>query len=76
MVKKFRATNLSDLRKTAKKMSEQAALHLVDAVIAGGRISEAKTGKHFCWVTKFKSGHTVVVRQKRTKKSADSFLIY
>lgn len=57
-------------------INDQLAVIYVSKVIKGGRVSEANNIKHYCWVTKFESGMTVVVRKKRTEKSADSFVVY
>lgn len=58
------------------KTSPEMALTLVKDVISGGKVSVGRGIKHFCWASKFSSGHTVWVRQKKTKNSADSFVVY
>lgn len=52
------------------------AITLVKCVVAEGRVSETQKGvKHFCWLTRFANGNTVLSRRKSTAKSADSFRI-
>lgn len=52
------------------------ALARVFQVIQGGRVSENKHGKHYCWHTVFVDGIHVSVRPKRHPKAADSFIVY
>lgn len=53
------------------------ALEKVAEVIRQGRISEAAGIPHYCWVTVFKmTGLVVSTRRKRSKTSADSFVVY
>lgn len=50
------------------------AVLAVTKVIEDGRVSEARGIKHYCWITKF-AGITVYTRDKKTKTSADSFIV-
>ncbi len=52
------------------------ALQKVKLVIEGGRVSNARKIKHYCWATTFNDKTTVEVRQKKTKDSPDSFIVY
>lgn len=51
------------------------AMEKVYKVIREGQVSEAAGIKHYCWVTTFRDGEAVIVKRKRTKKSADSFIV-
>jgi len=57
-------------------VSSQVALKRVARVIEGGRVSEAAGILHYCWVTTFEDGVIVNVRHKKSRGSADSFLVY
>ena len=54
------------------------ALAKVLAVVNKGKISKSYKHKikHYCWVSTFKDGSVVQVRQKRNEQSADSFIVY
>lgn len=58
----------------ADDVDPEKALNCVATVIAGGRVSG--DGIHFCWVTKFHSGITVVTNRKKSQSAADSFTVY
>ena len=58
-----------------ENISDLAALNRVMRVMGEGQISEASTGAHYCWHVEFSDGVSVSVRRKRSKDSADSFVV-
>lgn len=62
--------------KTRDDIPMSTAIVYVEKVMAKGRISQARGIKHYCWACVFESGIVVAVRQKKTKDSADSFIVY
>ena len=61
---------------TRDNIDMATAIAYVESVMNKGRISEGRGIKHYCWVCVFESGIVVAVRQKKTNKSADSFIVY
>lgn len=52
------------------------ALLKVRSVINSGKISKDKSIPHYCWLTKFDDGLTVITGKKKSDGSADSFTVY
>lgn len=57
-------------------ISEISALEYVIGVMKLERVSKAREIKHFGWASRFKDGTIVTVREKKTAKSPDSFIVY
>jgi len=52
------------------------ALFKISQVVRAGRVSEGRGINHFCWHTEFSDGLVVNARQKKSIKSADSFVVW
>jgi len=61
---------------TYEGVDEDTAMTRVNNVIRGGRVSENKNGKHFCWVTTWTDGVVVYTRAKKKGQDSDSFHIF
>ena len=46
------------------------------SVILGGYRSKGRGIPHYCWVTRFADKTIVETRQKKTRKSPESFVVY
>ena len=57
-------------------ISDFSALNRVMMVVGEGKVREGKTGAHYGWHVQFSDGVVVSVRRKRSKDSADSFVVY
>lgn len=56
-------------------ISDAAAAWYVSQVMNAGRISTANGIDHYCWVTRFADGVSVITKRKRSLSAADSFVV-
>lgn len=57
-------------------ISEEDAIYMVKLSMESGRISSNKNGKHYCWMTTFKTGEAVSVTAKKKGQTSDIFNVF